>query len=150
MNGFCNRESNFIIFGINLENIVCPDFEKTILAKGANFEEDSFYNVKFNCNEMQNRAITFYLKFENTTKLEKRVVFFDQFKKEDCPYQINDNIFKIKDESYPVNLALYYKDNKFDNFVYPRDISKKIILLDKAVITDVLDNDWLIDFNQSI
>jgi len=130
-----------------LENIISPELEKISFQKGSNYEEDSFYNAQFKKNENdENRDYLFLLKFKNLNKTEKRWVHFDQFKAEDCPYTIKDGLLSTKDSNYPVNLAIYYNNGTIDNFVYPRNIIKKLDCISKVIITDVLDNDWIVRF----
>lgn len=131
-----------------LEDILTPHCEKIFLHAGSNFSEDGFYNARFCYTEaFKNKALTFYLKFHNNSKLEKRVVFFDNFEKNLVPYMITDRELKIVNTHYPVNLAVYYRDGKMDNFVYPRNISIDKNKIEKAIITDVLDNDWIVSVN---
>lgn len=147
--GIKNNEINFIGMAIksreDLETIISTNFEKEYFSKGLNFKEDNFYSVKFNILENENikhKTYNFYLKYKNILKPEKRVVFFDDFRIEDCPYIIRENKLIIKNESYPVNLSIFKENNENINFIYPRNKEIQLENKMKIIITDVLDNDW--------
>jgi len=132
-----------------LENIISTDFEKEYFTKGSNFEEDQFYSAKFLINDqnIENKEYTFFLKYKNIQKTEKRIVFFDQFRINDCPYIIEDNKLIIVNDKYPVHLTACNRDNEYVNFVYPRNIILPLENKQHVIVTDVLDNDWEIFLN---
>lgn len=133
--------------GLAIENIISTDLEKISFGKASGFDDDAFYNAQFLVEEeIQNKTFNFHLKFDGINQKEKRKVFFDQFKKENKPYVIEENNISSKDDVYPVNLAVYYEDGSCKNYPYPRNVKLTLNNAIKAVATDVLDNDWIINF----
>lgn len=129
-----------------IQDIVSQKLEKKLFEKGFNFEKDTFYNARFTKEAIENQKIPFYLYFDNH-KIEKRKVFFDSFRKEDCPYIIQKNILFINNEKYPVNIAIHKKNHEKINVEYPRDFQIELKEVKQAIITDVLDNDWIFQNN---
>lgn len=131
----------------DIVKILSPDLSLSYIDKGINFNEDGFYSAEFYSDNI--KECIFYImviKFSDGT-FEKRPVYFDSFNRNNKPYKLIDNRFKIVDEVYPVNCAIWYKDGKTKNYVYPRNLDIKTDNLSKAIVTDVLDNDWEVDLN---
>lgn len=128
-----------------IDKIISDELSLQHFSLGASFEEDGFYSANFfNDNIELNKKYSFFVKFKNQAKIEKRVIFFDNVRLEDKPFIIDkDNIF-INNEVYPVGIALFYKDGTSKKFPYPRDLKFRLENLKKIIITDVLDNDWII------
>jgi hypothetical protein len=130
---------------LELENIVSTDLEIINFGKSSSFEEDGFYSAQFIADEeMQNRYFTFHLKFAENKKTEKRKIFFDNFDFSNCPYTLGDWTVATKDEAYPVNLAVYYVDGRVKNIPYPQREIEAFIGVKQIIVTDSLDNDWII------
>jgi len=133
---------------LKLENIISTNLEKISFGISESFYEDYFYNAQFLLEEkVRNKCFVFYLKYEGIEKKEKRSVFFDQFKIENCPYILEEKTISIRDDAYPVNLVVYYKNEKIMNYAYPRGITESLINVKKVIVTDVLDNDWVLSLN---
>ncbi len=131
-----------------IENIISPDLSCVYFKKGANFKEDGFYSAEFKNNEIEfNNKYKFFIKFKNDKEIEKRWVFFDNLRFEDKPYGIIGDELIIIDEKYPVNINIEKTNGDTLNIVYPRDFNIAINQIKKAIITDVLDNDWEINLN---
>lgn len=136
---------------VSLIHIVSPNVALQSLSEGANFKEDGFYHAKFdieNNQQLENKFYDFHLILQTPKGkvIEKRKVFFDNFKPELIPYIIENNNLTLKNDSYPVNIAIFYK-NHIENYVYPRD---KMVVLDgvkQIIVTDSLDNDWTLILN---
>lgn len=130
---------------LEIENIISSDLELINFGKSSSFEEDGFYTAQFLADEdIQNKSFTFHLRFSQTKQKEKRTIFFDNFDFFICPYVLGDWTFTIKEEAYPVNVAIYYDNGKVKNLPYP---NKRIIALfgiKEIIVTDSLDNDWII------
>lgn len=132
---------------VPIEKIISKELELNYFSKGANFEEDGFYSARFNDSMIKtNKVYTFFVKFENENKIEKRLIFFDNIRLEDKPFIINDGEIKTNDDNYPVSIALFYKNGKSKVFPYPRKMSFFLEDLKQVIVTDVLDNDWIIKF----
>ncbi len=130
-----------------IEKILSKELNLEFFSKGASFEEDGFYSAIFNNNEIEtNQVYTFFLKFENENKIEKRVIFFDNIRFEDKPFVLNEKTIETNDVNYPVSIALFYKDGSTKVFPYPRNMQFNIKELKEVIVTDVLDNDWIIKF----
>lgn len=125
-----------------IKDIVSQQLEKKIFEKGFNFENDLFYNARFVAEDIRYQKINFYIYFKNK-KIEKRKIFFDTFRKEDCPYLIKNKIIYVNNEKYPVNIAIQKKNKEKINIEYPRNFSIQLKDIEQAIITDVLDNDWI-------
>ena len=112
-------------------------------SEGSNFKVDGFYSATFASEDLLfNKTNTFFIKFSDNIEKEKRVVFFDELRLEDCPYEIKQGNVFIRNEKYPVNLAIFYKNGDYKNYEYPRNINIDLTGVLKIVVTDVLDNDW--------
>ncbi len=132
---------------IPIEKIVSNQLELKYFSKGANFDEDGFYSAKFTNSDIKlNRTYTFFVKFENEKKIEKRIIFFDNIRFEDKPFIIDSNLIITNDENYPVSIALFYKNETSKVFPYPRKMSFVLEDIKEIIVTDVLDNDWIIRF----
>lgn len=130
-----------------IEKIVSNQLELKYFSKGANFDEDGFYSAKFIDNDIKiNRTYTFFVKFENENKIEKRSIFFDNIRFEDKPFIIDSQKIITNDENYPVSIALFYKNGTSKVFPYPRKMGFEVENLKEVIVTDVLDNDWIIRF----
>ncbi len=132
---------------VPIEKILSKELDLEYFSKGANFEEDGFYSANFNSNEIEtNKVYTFFLKFENENKIEKRVIFFDNIRFEDKPFILREETIETNDLNYPVSIAIFYKDGSSKVFPYPRNMRFNKEQLNEVIVTDVLDNDWIIKF----
>jgi hypothetical protein len=128
-----------------IERILSKELNLEYFSKGANFEEDGFYSANFNDTEITtNKIYTFFVKFANESKIEKRIIFFDNIRFEDKPFILNKNTIETNDINYPVSIALFYKDGTTKVFPYPRNMKFQLEVLKEVIVTDVLDNDWVI------
>lgn len=132
----------------SIRHIFCEshDLELESLSLGENFDNDSFYSVKFiPAQSIYNSLLQFIISYYNDGKsfIERKNVFFDYFDPNIKPYVINENIFYIDDAKYPVHL--YYKDEKGTsyNYEYPRNMTLDISQMKSFIVTDSLDNDWV-------
>jgi hypothetical protein len=129
---------------MEIENIISSDLELISFDKSSSFDEDGFYTAQFEAdNDIQNKSYTFYLKLDGIT--EKRKIFFDNFDLNNCPYTLGDWTIATKDNTYPVNLAVYYIDGKVKNIAYPKMELEGLYGVKKIIVTDSLDNDWVIN-----
>lgn len=130
---------------VELENIISTELEKISFEKSSSFEEDGFYIAQFMADEdVQNRSFTFHLKFAGTNKKEKRTIFFDQMDFSNCPYTLGEWTILTKNTAFPVNFAVYYQNGKMRNVAYPKDEIAAFIGVKKIIVTDSLDNDWIV------
>jgi len=128
---------------LEVENIICSSLELISLDKSSSFDEDGFYIAQFDADEnSQNKSHVFHFKLGETK--EKRVVFFDNFDLSNCPYILGDWTVTTKDSAFPVNLAVYYLDGKVKNIAYPIMELEGLYGVKKIIVTDALDNDWVI------
>lgn len=124
-----------------ISDVISPNIELISFVKGSNFTVDGFYNVEFIFDaSFLSKSVVFFIKYLDGS-VEKRRVFFDTPRLTDIPYYISNNTLIINNDKLPVNLAVF--GSKDLNFVYPRDVSIDLSNVDKCVITDVLDNDWI-------
>ncbi len=131
-----------------IENIISPDLDCVSFEEGANFKEDGFYSAEFVNNKIKfNNKYRFFIKFKNEKSIEKRSIFFDNLRIEDKPYNISNNELVILNDKYPVNINIEKTNGDTLNIIYPRDFKTNIEQIKKAIITDVLDNDWEINLN---
>lgn len=131
---------------IELENIISTDLEIIGFGKSSSFEEDGFYTAQFLAEEdIRNKSFQFHLKFFGKNKKEKRTIFFDDFDLSNCPYILGDWTITTKEDSYLVNMVVYYCDGKVRNIPYPKRIVEPIFRVKRVIITDALDNDWIIN-----
>ena len=130
-----------------IEKIISNQLELVYFSKGANFNEDGFYSTKFTDNNIKtNQIYNFFVKFENENKIEKRIIFFDNVRFSDKPFILDSQKIRTNDDNYPVSIALFYKNGESKVFPYPREMSFKIDNFKEVIVTDVLDNDWIIKF----
>lgn len=128
---------------MEVENIASTDLELISFDKSSSFDEDGFYTAQFEAdNDVQNKSFTFYLKINGIN--EKRKVFFDNFDPLNCPYTLGDWTVATKDDTYPVNIAVYYVNGKVKNIAYPKMELEGLYGVKKIIVTDALDNDWVI------
>lgn len=131
---------------LNLKNIISSNFELSSLEKGDNYDSDGFYHATFNVNDIEfNKSFPFRLALEKDEKnyIEKRNVFFDIMDINLKPFKVINNELIIINEFYPVHLS-YEKNSTHYNLEYPRDIKLNLENITKIIITDSLDNDWVV------
>lgn len=129
----------------NIDNVISTDFYICGNNKGANYESDKFINIELDkTDKSKNVNFISMFNFKTHNKIEKKPVFFDFVDFSLKPYILDNNKLILIDKNYPVNIALF-KNNEVINYEYPRGI---IIDLnnryDKIIITDCLDNDWIL------
>lgn len=129
-----------------LKKVFCNEYDLISFSPGDNYDNDFFYTAKFECdNNVQNKLInfTFVLESENLL-IERKYVFFDVFFKELRPFEINDNELIILNDKYPVHLSTWSNLGENKNYEYPRDIKLLLNNINKFIVTDSIDNDWII------
>jgi hypothetical protein len=127
-----------------IENIISSDLELISFDKSSSFNEDGFYTAQFEIeDEIQNKVFNFYIKMGEIK--EKRTIFFDNFDLSLCPYILGDWTMITKDDAYPVNLAVYYINGLIKNVAYPIAELEGLYGVKKIIVTDSLDNDWIIN-----
>lgn len=131
---------------LKLINIVSPQLSLINFAQGDNFLQDGFHHALFDVQEVEfNQTLDFYISMlKNSTQVvEKRRIFFDIFDSNLQPYKLAEEQLFSYDEHYPVHLS-YWKQGENYNIEYPRHIRLDIHEIDKLMMTDCLDNDWII------
>lgn len=129
-----------------LKKVFCNQYDLISFSPGDNYDNDFFYTAKFECdNNVQNKLInfTFVLEGENLL-IERKYVFFDVFLKELKPFEINDNELIILNDKYPVHLSTWSNLGENKNYEYPRDIKLSLNNINKFIVTDSIDNDWIV------
>lgn len=123
-----------------IKSVTSPHLELMSFGEALNHQSDGFYYAKFRSEEIkQFTSYAFYLSLikEGKVVVDKRLVFFDGFDISDKPYEIVGDRLKIKDDKYPVHLAVL-SDGR--NFEYPRGVELRAVK--DFVVTDSKDNDW--------
>lgn len=129
---------------LEIENIISSDLELLSFDKSSSFEEDGFYTAQFEAdNNIQNNIFNFYLKLNGIK--EKRSVFFDNFDLSNCPYVLGAWTVTTKDDTYPVNFSVYYLNGDVKNISYPKAELEGLYGVKKIIVTDSLDNDWVLN-----
>ena len=151
---FIIKNNSIIGYGLAIHSPLCikkiinPLLSCQSLYHGANFEEDQFYSAVFSTEDHYLTSIwhTFFVYLENSegTFVEKRPIFFDNFKPELFPLKREGHRIVTIDNHYPVNLALYH-DKQVTNYSYPRNCSFQTSEYSSIIVTDVLDNDWQLE-----
>lgn len=135
----------------DIEKIFSPNLSLDSFNKGANYNEDHFFNAQFFLDSenslLENSWYDFYLyvRINNKLTLEKRKIYFDIFDINLFPLIIKNSQIIIINDKYPVNLAIFNNNILVQNYPYPRDITLSVEKYDKLVVTDCLDNDWYIN-----
>jgi hypothetical protein len=120
----------------HISEIISPNLELEYFSKGISFEQDGFYIASF-IGTFNSKSL-FYFKFAD--KIEKREVFFGTPNLQCKPYKIiGDNIHLC--DNYPLHIN-YTSNNLNIDIENPRNL---IISTSNAIITDCLDNDWIIN-----
>lgn len=130
----------------DLINVINKSLNIEILTKGNNYDNDKFNNVKFTYDSIEDKEIKFkfILRHDNRNYIEDKVIFFDNPDLNLKPYKIKDNKIIILNEMYPVHLT-YVENNQIKNIEYPRDIILDFKNKKDLIVTDSLDNDWIIN-----
>lgn len=128
-----------------ITTILSPNLQLINFNKGVAYDHDGFYHAEFDNLLPIGTTISLYLSFSDGT-FEKRRVFVDKPDFNYIPYRIDNQIFYLINESYPVSVAIFHKNGLIESVAYPRDIQLFINDILKIIVTDVLDNDWIIYF----
>ena len=125
-----------------VRQITCAELECVSLFKGDNYDEDGFYSARFVSDDLASEYL-FYFFYEDG-RSEKRRLFFEPVEFSLKPYILEGETLVLSDTCYPVNISFH--DLKHTrNISYPRNFSLSNYTKHKPVIiTDALDNDWLI------
>lgn len=130
----------------SLKKVFSNEYDLIRFSPGDNYNNDFFYTAKFESdNNVQNKLINFTLVLDNEKVIiERKPVFFDIFVEDLKPFDIINNELIILNEKYPVHLSTWSKLGENKNYEYPRDIRISLDGIMKFVVTDSIDNDWVI------
>jgi hypothetical protein len=129
-----------------LKKVFCNQYDLISFSPGDNYDNDFFYTAKFECdNDVQNKLINFTFVLENESLLiERKYVFFDVFLKKLKPFEIKENELTLLNDKYPVHLSTWSNLGENKNYEYPRDIKLSLNNINKFIVTDSIDNDWIV------
>lgn len=133
-----------------VQQILCTRHALDSFSEGSNFAQDSFYQARFLMMPQTpfNAFHTFRIAVitpEGQTIIEKRVIFFDQFRADLIPFYLENHQIMIQDMHYPVHLSYWVAHTHINyNHEYPRSLGVPTAHIDRITITDCLENDWSI------
>lgn len=131
-----------------IKNIISANLQLEGIYKTETTVVDGFYLAQFVADDIQSlvdKQISFFLLYEDGVKCKIEMIL-DNYQPKYKPYLIEQGMFKVIAETYPVNLIIYKEDNSFEIIENPRDFIIPVNEINNIIITDVLDNDWIQSF----
>ena len=131
-----------------VSNIITSQLKLEGIFKTETTHIDGFYLSQFIGDDIESligHELQFHLLYEDGVKTKVRMIL-EGIDLNHKPFKIENGSFIVEGHRYPVNLVMYNKDNTVTVIESPRRLNVPITQLKSIIMTDVLDNDWVKDF----